>query len=69
MKKNMSGHQSRLSPVKTKMQAPIAGIHAAENNEENQVGKIRAGVIWDDDDFKMLGLDAHCLSLEVAPDD
>ncbi len=28
---------------------------------------LRNGVVWDDDDFKMLGLDPHCLSLHVAP--
>ncbi len=59
VKKNMNRDHSRLSTVKGKMQATIAGIHAAENNEECCTKKMRAGVVWDDDDFKMLGLGAH----------
>lgn len=69
VKKNKSGDRSRLSSLKAKMQATIAGIHAAENNEEDRAKKMRAGVVWDDDDFETLGLDAHCLPLDVAPDD
>ncbi len=65
----MSRDWPRLSTVKAKMQATIAVIHAAENNEEDCARKMRAGVDWDDDDFKTLGLDAHFLPLEVAPDD
>ncbi len=61
----MSGDQSRLSTVKATMQAAIAGIHAAENNQEDCARKMRGGIIWDDGDFKTLGLDAHCLPLEV----
>ncbi len=30
---------------------------------------MKAGVVWDDDDFKMLGLDPCCLLLDVATDD
>ncbi len=50
------------------MQATIAGIHIAKNNEEDCAKKMKVGVVWDDDDFKMLGLDAHCTQL-VAPFD
>ncbi len=69
VKKNIRGDHSRLSTVKAKMQATIASNHAAESNEEDCARKIRAGVIWDDDHFKTPGLDAHCVTLEVAPDD
>ncbi len=69
IKKNMSGDRSRLSSAKAKMQATIAGIHSAENNKEDCAKKRKAGVIWDDDDIETLGLDAHCLPLDIAPDD
>ncbi len=65
----MRGDWSGLSTVKAMMQATIAGIHVAENNEEDCARKRRAGVVWDDDDFKTLGLDTHYLPLEVAPND
>ncbi len=65
----MSGDYSRLSTVKAKMQATIAGIYTAENNEKDCAKKMRAGVIWDDDVFGTLGLDVHCLPLDVVPDD
>ncbi len=68
IKKNMSGDRSRLSSAKAKMQA-TAGIHSAENNKEDRTKKRRAGVVWDDDDFKTFGLDAHCLPLDITPDD
>lgn len=64
-KENMSGDWSRLSTAKAKMQATIAGIHAAENNEEDCDKKVRTGAVWDDDDFKTLCLDAHCLPLKL----
>ncbi len=51
------------------MQATFAWILAVDNNEEDHVKKMRVGVVWVDDDFKMLGLDLHCLPLDVAPDD
>ncbi len=30
---------------------------------------MRVSVDWDNDDFKMLGLDEHCLPLDISPDD
>ncbi len=51
------------------MQATIAGIHCAENNDRDRAKKLRAGVIWDDGDFETLGLDPYCLPLDFAPDD
>ncbi len=68
VKKNR-GDFSRLSTIKAKMPATITGIHAAENNEEDCAKKMRAGVVWDDDDFKTLGQDVHCHPLNVAPHD
>ncbi len=51
------------------MQATIAGIHAAENNNQDCAKRMRAGVLWDDEDFATLHLDPHCLSLDCGPDD
>mmetsp|Transcript_8841 Transcript_8841/g.18352 ORF Transcript_8841/g.18352 Transcript_8841/m.18352 type:complete len:124 (+) Transcript_8841:542-913(+) len=45
------------------MQATIAGIHAAENNDHDRAKRMRAG------DFATLHLDPHCLPLDCAPDD
>lgn len=69
IKKNKGGDRSHLSTNKAKMQATIAGIHCAENNDRDRAKKLRAGVIWDDDDFETLRLDPYCLPLDVAPDD
>ncbi len=68
IKKNNGGDQSKLSTDKATMQAIIAGIHCAENNDMGQAKKLRAGVIWEDEDFETLGLDPY-LPLDVAPDD
>ncbi len=68
-KGNMSAEQSKLSPKTAKMQATIAGIHAAENNDHDHAKMMRAGVLWDDENFVTLHLDAHCLPLDCAPDD
>ncbi len=51
------------------MQATIAGINSAENNDGDQAKKLRAGVIWEDWDFETLGLYPYCLTLDVAPGD
>lgn len=69
IKKNKGGDRSKLSTDKAKMQATIAGIHAAENNDQDRAKRLRAGVIWEDSDFETLGLDANCLPLDVAPDE
>mmetsp|Transcript_2661 Transcript_2661/g.5122 ORF Transcript_2661/g.5122 Transcript_2661/m.5122 type:complete len:288 (+) Transcript_2661:1342-2205(+) len=68
-KGNMSAERSKLSPKKAKMQATIASIHAAENNDQDRAKRMRAGVLWDDEDFATLHLDPHCLPLDCAPDD
>ncbi len=48
-------------------QAAIAGIHAQENNNQDQANKAKAGLLWDDNDFDTLKMDALCLPLDVAP--
>ncbi len=65
----MSAEQSKLSPKKAKMQATTAGFHAAENNDQDCAKRMRAGILWDDDDFATLHLDLHCLPLDCAPDE
>ncbi len=60
---------AKLSTEKAKMKAIVVGIRAADNNDQNQVKRVRAGVIWGDADFKTFVLDPYCLPLDVAPDD
>ena len=65
----MSAERAKHSTKKAKMQAYIASIHAAENNDQDRAKRMRAGVLWDDEDFVTLHFDAHCLPLDCAPDD
>ena len=69
MKRNMSGERAKVSTTKAKMQATIAGIHAQENNDEDRAKKMRAGVLWEDEDFRTIALDPNVLPLDEAPDD
>ena len=69
MKRNMSGEQAKVSTTKAKIPATIAGIHAQENNNEDRAKKMRAGVLWEDEDFRTIALDPNVLLLDEAPDD
>ncbi len=63
----LSGNRSNMRSEVAKKQAAIAGIHAQENNKQDKAEKAKAGLLWDDDDFKTLKMDALCLPLDVAP--
>ncbi len=59
----------KISTTKAKMQATIDGIHAQENNDKDRAKKMKAGVIWEDADFRTIGLDPNVLLLDESPDD
>ncbi len=63
----LSGNCSNMQSEVAKKQAAIAGIHVQENNKQDKAEKAKAGVLWDDKDFKTLKMDALCLLLDVAP--
>ncbi len=50
-----------------KKQTEIARIWAQENNKQDQSQKSKAGLLWDDNDFNSLKMDALCLPLDVVP--
>ncbi len=60
---NCSNMQSEVA----KKQAAIAGIHGQENNKQVLAEKAKAGLLWDDKDFKTLKIDAQCLPLMLNP--
>ncbi len=64
MKENESRKNANISTEKLKMPATNAVIQSQENNDE----KIAC---WHDvtiDDFDTIGLNPHCLPLDVAPE-
>ncbi len=64
----MSGEQAKISTTKAKMKAMIACINMQENNDNDWTKKMKAGVCWEDFDFRMSGLDPKVLPLDEASD-
>ncbi len=67
LKSVMMGCRSNIRTDIAMKQAAIAGIHVQENNNQDQANMAKAGLLWDDNDFDTLKMDALCLPLDVAP--
>lgn len=47
--------------------ATITGICSKENNGDNNAIDVCTGLKWEEQDFNIVGLDPHCLPLDVVP--